>query len=92
MFNLYLNHSSFFIFTVTYVENYAQLCSRKKDLDEWLRHDVWRIGLNLFTSIARFLDVSRGIGASREGKKSSVFNRTDGVRARTKAALCVKFL
>lgn len=40
MFNLYCNHSSFFIFTVTYVGNYAQLCSRKKDLDEWLRHDV----------------------------------------------------
>lgn len=63
MFNSCMNHSNFSISTVTYVENYARLCSHKKNL-EWLRHDVRRIDLNLFTSIARFLDVSRGIGTS----------------------------
>lgn len=50
--------------------------TRIKKFDERLHRDVRRIGLNLFTNVARFLDVPRGIGASYGEKNRPI--QSDG--------------
>jgi hypothetical protein len=75
IFNLYLNYCYFL-----YILNIRRKRPRKKSLDEWLRHNIWRISFNLFRSIARFLDIPRGIGAlcgRCRGKKNCAF-QSDG--------------
>jgi len=64
--------------------------TRIKKFDEWLHRDVQRIGLNLFERWPIFGRSTWNRCVVRE--KIVRFNRTDGVNARTKAPLYVKFL